>query len=119
MSRPGGRALVAILATALALRLLVGALEVSGWAPLGETRGWWWRGYNHLGRMAVDLVEGRGFHLTGRPAPRPPLYPLILAGEYLVAGRSDLLPLLVQAAMGTATALLAYLIGRRLFSRPA
>jgi 4-amino-4-deoxy-L-arabinose transferase-like glycosyltransferase len=69
--------------------------------------------------MAVDLVEGRGFHLTGRPAPRPPLYPLILAGEYLVAGRSDLLPVLVQAAMGTTTVLLVYLIGRRLFSEPA
>jgi 4-amino-4-deoxy-L-arabinose transferase-like glycosyltransferase len=56
-------------------------------------------------RLAAGLVEGRGYVDTrGSPtAFRPPIYPLLLAGVYRVAGDGPLPIGLVQAVVGTAT----------------
>jgi len=57
---------------------------------------------------------------TWRPAGpffRAPLYPLFLAAIYALAGHDYLVPRLVQAVLGSASCVMLYAIGRRLFSR--
>jgi 4-amino-4-deoxy-L-arabinose transferase-like glycosyltransferase len=109
---------VAILA-ALALRL----------ALLWHGRDKYWSTYEvRYDEVARSIVAGKGFaetgvmdlnisELTGRGpflAPRPPLYPLFLAGIYLVFGRHPLAVGGVQAVLSVATGLLCFAAARRL-----
>lgn len=105
-----------ILAVGFALRVIFGLVGFGALNRVGAS-GWWDRGYTAFGEIAVSIVEGRGFRLGQFQAARPPLYPLLLAGVYRVGGRSDMLPILVQAAIGTATVLMTYLIARAGFDR--
>ncbi len=50
------------------------------------------------------------------PFFRAPLYPFFLAGVYTLAGHDYLIARLVQALLGSASCVLIFLIGRRLFS---
>jgi 4-amino-4-deoxy-L-arabinose transferase-like glycosyltransferase len=87
-----------------------------GTSPASES--WWDTGYTAYGHMAVEMVEGREEGTASRRAPRPPIYPLLLAGVYWLGGRSTTVPVLVHAAIGTATVLMTYLIGRTAFRPP-
>jgi 4-amino-4-deoxy-L-arabinose transferase-like glycosyltransferase len=64
-----------------------------------------------------DLATGLGFDPIFK---RPPGYPAFIAGAVWFFGRQDLFGLLIlQHLLGAATALLAYVLARRLFGRPA
>jgi 4-amino-4-deoxy-L-arabinose transferase-like glycosyltransferase len=71
--------------------------------------------YDLFGR---SLAAGKGYlNMWGTPTAQwPPGYPIVLAAIYKVFGHSILLPKLLNVALGTATCLLAYLIGKRVFS---
>ncbi len=62
-------------------------------------------------QMATGTREHSG------PFFRAPLYPLFLAAVYAIGGHNFLLPRLLQAILGSASCVLIYLIGARLFSR--
>jgi 4-amino-4-deoxy-L-arabinose transferase-like glycosyltransferase len=72
--------------------------------------------------IAFSLATGRGFALAdGTPtAIRPPLYPLLLAGVYVVRGGAD--PwwgLIQQALVGAVGAAAVYALGRLAFGQVA
>ncbi len=68
--------------------------------------------------IAVNLAAGRGFALADGTATaiRPPLYPVLLAGVYAVAGANDYRAgLTLQAVIGAGVALAVYAAGRLAF----
>jgi 4-amino-4-deoxy-L-arabinose transferase-like glycosyltransferase len=71
--------------------------------------------YDLLGR---SLAAGKGYlNMWGAPTAQwPPGYPLVLAAIFKLFGHSIALAKLLNVALGTATCLLAYLIGRRVFN---
>lgn len=74
--------------------------------------------------LAENLAQGNGYHFLSDQfgdfwANRPPLYPLTLAALYRLFGRADLPPVVVQAAIGSLSAVLAYLMAKRLFTARA
>lgn len=107
-----------ILAVGFAARLIFGLAAYDGLVGAGGSdRNWWDSGYTAFGQIAASLVEGHGFRLGPLRAARPPLYPLLLAGLYRVGGRSSVLPVLIQAVIGTATVFVAYRIARVAFEQ--
>src|SRR4051794_863193 len=66
--------------------------------------------------LARNLAAARGFTADGitPTSYRPPLYPALI----VAAGQSLTAVVLIQCALGAATALLTYLIARRYFDRP-
>ena len=103
--------LAIILVLAIAFRALFW-LEVVG--PAAALRG----DEIDYDAIARSLVSGHGFSLTdGSPtASRPPLYPILLSGVYRIAGARAEAGKILQILLGGAIVLLAYLLGRRLFS---
>src|SRR5882724_10848582 len=91
--------LALVVMAAFALRAAVGIVRHHGTS-------WWESGYSHYAALARNIVTGDGFHLDALNAPRPPLYPLLLAAEYLVAGTGNVLPVLVQSAIGAGSVLM-------------
>ena len=71
--------------------------------------------------IAVNLAEGRGFVLKGQPTSwRPPLYPFILSGLYMLVGTTHpVVARAFQAILSLVNALVVYLLGRRLFGERA
>ena len=71
--------------------------------------------------IAVNLAEGRGFALKGQPTSwRPPLYPFILSGLYMLVGTTHpVVARAFQAILSLVNALVVYLLGRRLFGERA
>ncbi|MFQ5806441.1 MAG: tetratricopeptide repeat protein [Phycisphaerae bacterium] len=55
--------------------------------------------------------------IPSTPYFRPPGYPYFLASIYLVAGTGCLAPRMVQMALGLASCVLSYLLGRAVFGR--
>lgn len=112
MRRPGDQAaLAAILAAALALRLL----------HLREI----WRGpFSPRFYLPIDGREYHGWALAwldgawppAEPFFRPPLYTFFLGSIYAAAGPHPLAVLAVQALLGTAACALAWSIARELFA---
>jgi 4-amino-4-deoxy-L-arabinose transferase-like glycosyltransferase len=104
------RALVAILAIALAVRL-VAVLQAQAWNP-----------DFHAPQMdALFHVEwaraiAKGVEYLDGPFFRAPLYPLFLAGVFKLAGDGLLAPRIVQALLGVGTCGLAFLAARHLAS---
>lgn len=98
--------LTAVLATAFALRL--GARLVAGEAHF------WANSYSYLYDLAEGVARGSGFCRAGG-CERPPVYVSFLALTAL-AGKNYLFIVLPQALMGAATAGLAFLIARRMFT---
>ncbi len=97
--------LAAILGAAFALR--VGARLIQGEAHF------WANSYSYLYRLAEGVADGSGFCQEG--CERPPLYLSFLALTTF-AGKNYLLIVVPQAAMGAGTALLAFLIGKHIFT---
>lgn len=98
---------------ALALRLLFFFLEYRG-SPF--------YGFLHLDPRyyhdwGVRIASGEW--LGAEVFEMSPLYPYLLALYFLVAGHDLTLLHLLQLLVGTATAVLTYLLGRRLFGRAA
>ena len=69
--------------------------------------------------FARFLAAGQGFVRIGGQATAqwPPGYPAVLAVVYKVFGHEIILAKLLNVLLGTATCLLAYLIGKRVFNR--
>ena len=110
--RRAGWAVAVVLARALGARL--------GYVlTLGDDLTW--DDARHYDRIARNFLQGRGLILDQyRRVERPPLYPLLLAGVYLVNHHlgltGDLLLVrLTQALLGAATVLLIWWTARRLF----
>ncbi len=100
------------------LYVVVGALLAAAFAArlgvriaLGQDQ-FWTEGYSSFYRLAEHLVHGGGF-CDGDRCPRPPLYTAFLAATALI-GKNYLLIVIPQALIGTATALVAFLIGREI-----
>lgn len=75
------------------------------------------RGFAETGVMDLDISE-----LTGQGpflAPRPPLYPLFLAGIYSAFGRHPFVVGGLQSVLSVATGVLCYVAARRLFGPTA
>jgi 4-amino-4-deoxy-L-arabinose transferase-like glycosyltransferase len=113
-----GAWLAVVLLAAFALRAGAGALSLGGLRGTPPDT-WWLGGYSAYGDMAVSLAEGRGLRRGDLVAPRPPLYPLLLAAVYRLGGPTSALPVLVQAGVGTGSVALAHLIGRAAFGPAA
>lgn len=113
MGRPGA-ALVAILAAALAIRMMV-VLVTPDYTPLFDAVE-----YQH---HAVSLADGHGFApstvtpLDRRTAFRPPLYPLMLAVVYTVFKAGPDVGRALGAVLGVLTVLLIYLVALQLWGR--
>ena len=105
--------LAAILLAALAVRIVVFGMTADVGTRIADEQ--------HYHLLASNLADGRGF--TGAYGPtslRPPLYPGLVAGVWqLTDSRSLQVVRAVQAALGLATAGLAYLLGRRLYDHRA
>ncbi|MCX5752323.1 MAG: glycosyltransferase family 39 protein [Candidatus Krumholzibacteria bacterium] len=71
--------------------------------------------------IARSLASGHGFSLIPDmpTAARPPLYPILLAGVYRIAGARADAGKILQILLGGAIVLLVYLLARRLFSETA
>jgi len=106
--------LLAIIVLALALRAMFW-LEVAG--PSAPLRG----DEIDYDAIARSVASGNGFSLSaGEPtASRPPLYPILLAGVYRIAGARTEAGKILQILLGGAIVLLTYLLARRLFGEIA
>ena len=71
--------------------------------------------------FARFLAAGEGFVRIGGQATAqwPPGYPAVLAVVFKVFGHKIILAKLLNVLLGTATCLLAYLIGKKVFNRAA
>ena len=105
------RALLAALAV-LALGLRLGYLFQAADHPFFDTPIVDARSYTEYAR---ELAAGAW---AGRPLPfwQAPFYPYFLAGLFSLFGENYYLPRLLQALAGTATCLLVFALGRRVFS---
>ena len=106
--------LIVILLIALALRVFFW-IEIAG--PAAPLRG----DEVDYDAIARCIASGHGFSLTAdRPtAARPPLYPILLAGVYRIAGAGTAAGKVLQILLGGAIVLLTYVLARRLFSERA
>jgi 4-amino-4-deoxy-L-arabinose transferase-like glycosyltransferase len=107
------RVALLILCTALVLRLPFVAI-----VAVHPDRMWLNDSASYL-RPAVNLLAGHGFSQSESPpfvpdTVRTPTYPLFLVGLFAVAGRAPLAIALAQMALSAVTAVLVYVIGRRL-----
>ncbi len=108
----GGAMLVVILAAGLAVRLALWHAARDQALPNSDERD-----YNALALNLIHYGEygnGPGNLLS----LRPPLYPALVAGIYLLAGEENFQAVrLVQAVLSLAMVLLTYGLGRMLYSR--
>ena len=110
------RRLVAVVALALALRVAVVA-ATPGYVPQQDAADY--------DRIARSIAAGDGYAPTtyaqpGTPsALRPPGWPVTLGTIYAVTGGSWTAARLFEAALGAATVLLVFLVGRELRGRRA
>lgn len=66
---------------------------------------------------AIKLISGGGYPADS--AWRTPVYPLFIAIIYWIGGQNPILIVAAQGFVGTLTALLSYLLGIKVVSRPA
>lgn len=113
MSALKARAVPLLLGLALVLRLL--------WAWQGHREGKIPTESDSYEPIALSLLErGEFAEEKGKPtAIREPVYPLVIAALYFPAGRRPWLVLGLHALLGTATCLLAWRLGSRLFGARA
>ncbi len=102
-----------LLGLALVLRL--------AWAWQGHREGKIHTGSDGYEPIALSLLErGEYAEEKGKPtAIREPVYPLVIAALYYPSGRRPWLVLVLHALLGTATCLLAWRLGTRLFGARA
>jgi 4-amino-4-deoxy-L-arabinose transferase-like glycosyltransferase len=73
-------------------------------------------------QIALNLAEGHGYREDPREPPtlrRLPLYPLLLAGIFAMAGPSLGAVQVAQALLGAAACVVVFGLGRRLYGTPA
>ena len=110
--------LLLIFAAAFLLRFAAGIALFSGYLPfIGGCyeKGFWECGYVEYAELAINFAEGKGLYrvdeiLGEMWSVRPPIYPLILAGVYIIFGKSSIPPILLQSIFGALTVLFTYLI---------
>ncbi|MDP9407624.1 MAG: hypothetical protein M3P95_07125, partial [Actinomycetota bacterium] len=111
------RALILLVAAALAIRLLYALLALRGYVPTTDAL--------HYHMLATSVAEGRGLvhpfplgfdHPT---AFRPPLWPLLLGALYAVTGPSVGAAQVLTAALGAAAVVGLALLVTRLAGRSA
>ncbi len=102
--------LIAILLCAMVIRLGFWVAVVG----FGTTGGGDEPDYHNL---AAAIASGRGMILHDELlAPRPPLYPIVLAGLYAITGPNPDVGRAFQLVLGVGIVFLVFAIGRRLFS---
>lgn len=114
-----------VVATAFLLRFIAGMSLYSGNFTLlgsGYKGGFWDWGYFEYAKLAINLAEGKGLYyideIEGEVwSKRPPLYPMMLAGLYIIFGKDSVPPVIVQSIIGALTVLFTYLIARQAFSK--
>lgn len=118
--------ILCIVVFAFMFRVVVGIKKVSLGLhiPIIEVQNWWDNGYTLYTKTAINFAEGRGFNFYDPFAGvvwsrRPPLYPLLLSLEYALFGKSNLVPILVQSFIGTASVFMCYMIAREIYSEKA
>ncbi len=73
-------------------------------------------GYEELG---INLLTGHGFsqaHIGGATAGRLPFLPIVISWIYGIAGQHEVLVRFVLSCMDSVTAVLIYLLGRKIYS---
>lgn len=75
----------------------------------------WINGYTNYYELAQNVLAGKGFCFGTTCAEWPPLY-LVFLTLTALGGKHYLLVVVPQALMGAGTALLAYLIGREIYT---
>jgi 4-amino-4-deoxy-L-arabinose transferase-like glycosyltransferase len=98
----------------LSLRLSYNALFIGpGYVPERDAR--------EYSDIALKLAQGQGFRLANGQitAIRAPIFPLLLAGVYLLHGEDHGLALFLQALIGAALVPAIYLAGKRAFDTRA
>ena len=109
LSQPRAAALV-IFALALALRVTYNLTLASDYIPTSDALE-----YNQLARNLLQW-HCYCFFAPGRPtAYRPPLFPLFLAGVYLLGGANPLYGRLALSVVGALTCVLVSIMARDLF----
>lgn len=83
---------------------------------------YWDLGYNDYLQIAKSVLAGHGFCLSvarfsaqNACAAEPPLYPLLVSAALVLSKTGYPLLVFLEAALGTATVVCAYLIGRQIF----
>lgn len=72
----------------------------------------------YFGKMGLSVAEGRGFMPFGNLIQRrAPMYPLVIAGIYSIAGEKPTLVYLLQCLFLGGTCFLAFDMGRRVFNQ--
>lgn len=74
--------------------------------------------------LAVNLLEHKVFSLSENPPYQPdllrtPLYPLCISGIYSIFGHRPRIIIILQMSISALTALLVYVIGRKIYPRIA
>lgn len=99
--------LLAIVAVALAARLLYFTVALGGQVPLAEDA-------RFYVAVATSVLEGHGYAIDGRPtAADPPGYPIFLVAVFAATGRSEVAIVVAQMIVGALTAGLTFRIARR------
>jgi 4-amino-4-deoxy-L-arabinose transferase-like glycosyltransferase len=117
IARPGRRAPLAVLGLALAARLAYWLFATPDYVPVSDAA--------HYFEIAANLANGDGFAHTfpqlelHATAFRPPLYPGILAGLFVVTGSSIVAGRLLNLALGLVVVALVMTLGREVGGRPA
>lgn len=104
--RKTGRMMLLVFVAALALRI-----PVAMWLPEQVI----WPDGDRYERVALNLLEGRGFGDLVENRRSVPTQPLLIAAVYSVFGKSYLALRLVSAVIGALTCVVGFLLARSLF----
>lgn len=104
--RKTGRMMLLVFVVALALRI-----PVAMWLPEQVI----WPDGGRYERVALNLVEGRGFGDLVENRRSVPTQPLLIAAVYSVYGKSYLALRLVSAVIGAVSCVVGFLLARSLF----
>lgn len=77
-----------------------------------DREGFYFKDTKHYDNAAVELINNGTF---GADYERPPVYPVFLAGVYLISFKNFLLVRLVQCGLGAIISILVFLIGKKIY----
>ncbi|MBI4176505.1 MAG: glycosyltransferase family 39 protein [Candidatus Aenigmarchaeota archaeon] len=82
--------------------------------------GYWWDEAVYLG-LARGIYQGGGYYIMEPPVEsfRPPLFPHVIAGVWLLAGMSEEAAKALPIIFGVLSVVLAYFVAKELFSEEA
>lgn len=96
----------------LILILLLSLTTRIGFIMTMDRNGFYFIDTKEYDNAAVALIENGMF---GTDYERPPVYPVFLAGVYLISHQNFLLVRLIQSGLGTIICILIYLIGGKIY----